>query len=314
MKLNFKENCKSIAKSCVNNVVLIERRKNSFLIPLIIFILCVFMMSVPSFLYNNSMTSTKVLNQFPKIEEPLTTVLTSSWDCEVVDQSLVCSEEQEAISLVIGDNVKYTIIANQKTISQDTTVSTEIPKDTDNLIMFLDNYIRIRYIERDYINNSIQKNEIIGDYSTLEGFSFKEIAQKIDENPEILSNEINSFINKVHKSTLDARLLSDIINALISFALLVIVTSFMLKSPTLFRRKKGFKFSECLKISLTSAIPAFLFGILSFLLLGIDFAVAMGFVYLIRIVFIYIKYFFSNKNNFYTKLYESTGEERFKLR
>ena len=131
---------------------------------------------------------------------------------------------------------------------------------------------------------------------------------------EILSSEINFFINKVHKSTLDTRLLSDIINALISFSLLVIVTSFMLKSPTLFRRKKGFKFGECLKISLTSAIPAFLFGILSFLLLGIDFAVAMGFIYLIRIVYIYIKYFFSNKNNIYARLYESTGEERFKLK
>lgn len=313
MKKNFKDNFKSLFKSAINNRVLFERRKNSFIAPFIIFLLAIFMMSVPSYLFSMNVSKDKVIRNFPDVKEPISALLTSSLDCKVVNSKLVCSETADQINLVVGENTKYTVIANQSTITTDTTVSYNNPKDTDNLVILLSQYIKIRYCARDHINQKVDTYEIIGDYSKFEGYDFKEIAQTLSSSPETIDTEATNFVYNTYLSTLDTRLIISVSSALTSFLLFVIVASVILKGTTLFRRRKGFKFSECLKISITSSLPALVLGTVFYFLIGIDFAMSYGFIYLIRIVFIYIKYILSTKNNIYTELYNETNEERFKL-
>ena len=184
MKTNFKEKCKSLGQSCINTKALFERRKNSFLIPLLVFVLSVFLMSFPAYFNSKQISSKSISEKFPGINEPLEAIFNASWDCKVENKTLVCDENMEPVLFVIGDPIQYTVLANQKgTISLDTTVVFNTPKNTDNIIVFLDNYIRIRYIQRDYVNEKIETYEIIGDYTELEGFDFKLLSQKIADNP-----------------------------------------------------------------------------------------------------------------------------------
>lgn len=312
-KEKFKNNIKTLAKSTYNNRVLFERRKNSFIVPLIIFILTIFMLCVPSYILSKKVKSSDIIKNFPEIYAPMESLLTRNLDCTVNNSLLVCNEGAEKVNVVVGDTIKYTIIANNPTISVDTNVVYENPKDTDNLILLLSQYIKIRYCQRDYVNGKVKTYEIIGDYSDFEGYSFKEISQKIANNPEILNNEIESFVHTTYTSTLDTKLLVNLASLLVSFLLLIIVATVILKGPYIFRRKKGFKLSECLKISLTSALPALLIGMLIYFITGIDFASSFGAVFMVRIVYIYFKYIFSTKNNIYKTLYSETKEERFNV-
>jgi len=313
MKTSFKENCKSLFKSCIDTRVLFERRKNSFLIPLLIFVLSIMMMCLPNFLLSYTSNNETLLQKLPGADVALETLFTSSIDCKVENEKLVCAEEQEPILVVVGSDIKYTIIANQDTISTDTNVVFGNPKDSDNLVMLLEDFVRIRYVQHDYVNEKVEKYEIVGYYSKLEGFDFKKISSELSSNPDLLDETIVDFVGKVHKSTLAVSLYTNFISAITSYTLFVLVTSLMIKSATLFKRKKGFTFYESLKISLTSSLTSLLISSVLLLLFGLNFSTIFGLIYLGRIVYIYIRYFFSSKNNIYKELYSSTGEERFKL-
>lgn len=312
-KQKFKSNIKTLAKSTYSNKALFERRKNSFIVPIIIFLLVIFMLCVPSYILARKVKSSNVIKNFPEIYAPMESLLTRDLDCHVSNKLLVCDENAEKVHILVGDSIKYTVIANNPTISIDTNVVYENPKDTDNIILLLSKYIKIRYSQRDYVNGKVNTYEIIGDYSDFEGYDFKEISQRIANDPSILNTEIENFVHTTYLSTLDTKLLVNISSLLVSFLILVLVTSLILKGPYLFKRKKGFKFSECLKISLTSSLPALILGMLIYFLTGMDFANAFGIIFMVRIVFIYFKYIFSTKNNIYKFLYAETKEERFNV-
>lgn len=313
MKEKFLNNIKSLFKSITNNRILFDRRKNSFLSPLIIFILTICMMILPTYFSNMNTKSNDIVKNFPEISAPMEKLLTSSLDCSVKDKILVCNENAEQINIVIGEDIKYTLVVNQSSFSANTAVEYSNPKDTDNLIILLKQYIKIRYIQRDYVKEEIVSYEIIGDYSELEGFNFKQVSEKLKSNPDLLQNEVNNFVHKAYISTLDTQLIVNLSSSLLSFLLLVLVSSLILKWPTLIRRKKGFKFRECLKIAITSSLPALLIGVLLFFSLGMEFALPYGIIYIVRVLYIYFKYIISSKNNIFKQLYEETNEERFKI-
>lgn len=312
-KEKFKSNIKTLAKSTYSNRALFEVRKQSFLAPILIFLLCIVMMCVPSYIISKNVKVSNIMKNFPEISAPIENLLTRNLDCKVTNATLVCDEGAESLNVVVGDSIKYTVIANVSTISANTDVVYENPKDTDNLILLLSKYIKIRYAQRDYVNEKVNVYEIIGDYSKFENLDFKELTQKLSDNPDSLNFEIENFVYTTYVSTLDTKLLVNLSSLLISFLFLVIVATIILKMPYIFRRKKGFKFSECLKMSLVSSLPAMIFGTLLYFMMGIDFATSFGLIFIVRIVFIYFKYSFSNKNNIYKTLYEQTKEERFNI-
>lgn len=312
-KEKFKSNMKTLAKSTYNNRALFERRNNSFLVPIIILLLVIAMICIPSYVLSKKSKSSDIIKNFPEIYSPMESLLTRNLDCRVVNSTLTCEENAEKVNIIVGDSIKYTVIANNPTISIDTNVVYENPKNTDNLILLLSKYIKIRYSQRDFVNGTVKKYEIIGDYSDFEGYDFKEISQKIANNPETLNSEIENFVHTTFTSTLDTKLLVTLSSSLVSFLLLILVTAIILKGPYLLRRKKGFKFSECLKISITSALPALVIGMITYLLTGLDFATAFGAIFMLRIIFVYFKYIFSTKNSIYKTLYAETKEERFNV-
>lgn len=312
-KEKFKSNIKTLAKSTYSNRALFEVRKQSFLAPILIFLLCIVMMCVPSYIISKNVKVSNIMKSFPEISAPIETLLTRNLDCKVSNATLVCDEGAESLNVVVGDSIKYTVIANVSTISANTDVVYENPKDTDNLILLLSQYIKIRYTQRDYVNEKVNVYEIIGDYSEFENLDFKELTQNLSDNPDSLNFEIENFVYTAYVSTLDTKLLVNLSSLLLSFLFLVIVATIILKMPYIFRRKKGFKFSECLKMSLVSSLPALIFGALLYFMIGIDFATSFGLVFIVRIVFIYFKYSFSNKNSIYKTLYEQTKEERFNI-
>lgn len=315
MRLNLKENCKTLFKSCIDTKVLIERRKNSFFVPLIIFLLIIFLMSFPSYLVSINRDGEDILESFPDIEKPLEKLLTTSIDCKIENATLNCKDGLKNDTIPpVEDTISYSIFLNYQNSALPTDVDPVRPKLSDNYVLLLSNLIKFRYIHRDYVNGTYKTYEIIGNYSNLEGYDFSEISEELINNPDRTYDEITNFADKVYKSTLKTSLLTSISSALVSFSLLVLVTAFMLKSLTLFKRKKGLKYKECLKISLTSALPALLASIPLSFIIGINFSIAVGFIYLARILYIYIRYFFSNRNNIYDYLYATTNEERFNLK
>lgn len=307
-------NQKTFFRSFINNRVLFERRKNSIWIPLLILLVVILSLALPPIVSSSSITGETLINKFPQIEEPMSEIFTSSLNCSVKDAVLVCDEESSTFNKVIGDDIKYTVIVNQDAVAIDVSVEYTKKKDTDNLIMLFANSVHLRYTERDHINEQATVYEIIGDYSNLEGFSFKEISEKIANNPESLSKEMENFVLNISRSRLHSEVLASISVSLTSFLLLVAVTCIILKGSYLFKRKKGLKFSECFKISMTSILPCIVVSILVSSLYGFNgeiFATCLGFVYVVRILFIYFKYILNNK--IIQELYEETKEERFKI-
>ena len=313
MKNNFKENLTTLFKSTTNTKILFERRKNSLLFPLIITLLILFMMCVPRYLFSLNANKENIIKSFPKISEPMEALLTNSLDCKVKNQALVCSKDAKQINMVVGDDIKYTVIANAKSISIDTNVSYESKKDTDNIIILLKNYIKIRYIERDYVNEKVKTYEILGDYSKFEGYDFKEISQKLASHPELAEKEASNFVHNAYLSTLDTQFLVNLSSSITSLLLFIFVSSIILKSPNLLKIKKGFKFIDCLKISITASLPSLIVSTLLYFLTGTDFTLLFGLIYVIRILYIYFKYIFSTKNSIFKELYIQTNEERFNV-
>ena len=311
MKINFKENCKSLFKSAIHTNDLIERRNKSWFAPIIILILSTLLMLLPNYISSTNIKKDALMGNFPGIDKAYDAIINSSLDCKVVDGSLSCSGEQTTFIDEAGEDIIYTVAIKPGTQLGDTSVNFNNDKLTDNLVVLYDNYIKIRYIQRDYVKEKIQNYEIIGNYSKLEGFNLKEIANRIKENPDSLKNETADFVSSAYKSTLNVGLYASFIAYVIPFFLFVLITSFMLISPTLLKRKKGLKFGECMKISITSSLPAIFISAFAYLLLGMNIPMVLGVVYLVRISYIYIKYFMSNKNNIYKTLYSTTGEERF---
>lgn len=313
MKINFKENFKTLGKSIYNTKALFETRKNTCIVPILILILSVFMMCVPNYLLSKNANQDDIVNGLPGIRKPIETILTSDLDCSVKNSSLLCNINQAPLNQLVEDEgIKYTVVVNETTLTG-TDVSKETEKDTDNLVVLYESSIYIRYTERDKVNKDVETYIIVGDYSDLEGYNFKEVSANLNSNPDKTDTVVGDFIENVYKSTLDTQLYVNAVSSVLSFSLFVLITSLMLKSPTLFKRKKGFKFTECLKISLTSSLPAFLISLIAYFLLGIEFGSILGIIYLIRIVYVYFKYIFLNKNNIFVQLYEETKDERFKL-
>ena len=313
MKKKFIDNLKSLFKSSYDNKILFERRKNSFLAPIIIFVLTICMMILPSFFVLNSKSSADIMKSFPKINEPLSTLLTSNLNCSVKDNKLDCAEDAEQINLLVGDEIKYTIMANLSTIGTNIDVVYNTPKDTDNFILLLQNFIKIRYVERDHVNQKVITYEILGDYSELEGYNFQEVSNRIYNDSSIINQEIENFIFKTYHSTIDTNLIVNLSSSLLSLLLLILTVSFAFKFPTLLKRRKGFKFSECLKLSATSSLSAFIIGTLLFFVVNIDFSIIFGMTFIIRALYVYFKYITSGKNSIFKELYTKTGEERFNI-
>jgi len=308
MKENKFFNKQTFFKSLINNKVLFERRKNSILFPIIILVLIVSLLSVPTFFMSRSVNADSLMKNFPKIEKPVETILTSDLDCVVKNGTFSCSEETPSLNMVVGDDIKYTVIVNQKTIALDTTIVYNTPKDTDNLIVLFSQTIRIRYSQRNHVDEKVDVYEIIGDYSSFEGLNLREIGNKIANNPDSISKEVKNFIVTAYRSTLDTQLLVNISSSLVSYLLLVFVTCIILKGT--FKLKKGFKIIDCFKISLTSALSPLLITLFLSLFLGYGvFATIFGFLFVGRILFIYFKYIFIK--SIFTELYAETKEERY---
>lgn len=313
MESKFSANTKSLLKSFISNKELFKRRKNSIILPLIFLLATIVSLCLPSYFISNNMKSDDITKNFPSVTEPMKEILTSSLNCTVKDATLVCDKNSYIEpKLIEGENgINYTIIVNQQSIALNTSVDEQKYNETDNLIIFFTKYIRIRYVARDYVN-PIQVNEILGDYTNFEGLNLAELSNELLSNPEEADSKVNDFILKTYTSTLDTQLFVNLTSAFISFLLLVIVTCIMLEGQFLFKRKKGFKFSECLKISLTTTLPALIISALIYLVSGISFGTTFGLIYMARIVFIYFKYIFPRENIF-KQIYQETGEERFNV-
>lgn len=315
MENKFLTNMKSLLKSFISNKELFKRRTYSIIIPLIFLIMTCATLCLPSYFSSKQIKMETISKNFPSVEKAMEELLTSGLKCKVNNATLVCDEDSISINKVIPtdpeNNIKYTIIANQKSIALDTTVDQNKYKETDNMIIFLNSYIRIRYVIRDYVN-PVEINEILGDYSRFEGLDFEQLCIELLENNDTKEEKVNKFILDTYKSTLETQLFITSVSSFISFMLLVLVSCLMLKGQYLFKRKKGFKFSDCLKISLTTTLPALIISLLVSLLSSVDFATVFGLLFVGRIVFIYLKYIFP-KNNIFIKLYEETKDERFNL-
>ena len=117
MKEKIKTNFTSLFKSMFDNKILFERRNNSLFFPFLILILAISMMVLPPFILSKNLDEEEITTKFPQISAPIEKLLTSSLDCTVTNGSLVCSEDAAEINTVVGEDIKYTVIANPKSFA-----------------------------------------------------------------------------------------------------------------------------------------------------------------------------------------------------
>lgn len=314
MKNKILTNIKSLFTSCVNSKELFEWRKKSFIFHFIVLILILCAMTIPQYTKAKSVTGEEVMQSFPDVEEAFSELFTISLDCKVTDSKLVCSDTAEEINRIMGTSTEYTVIVNTGTYTTPIDVTYETPLPTDNLILLLENNIKVRYCERDKVNKKIKVYEIIGGYTELNGFDFTEMTKSLNENPDSLNQEITSFMQKIYLSTIESEGFSkSLSSSVVSFGLFLLTTALILRFPTLFKRSKGFKFGECIKISLISAFPLLFIAAIFSLILTADFSFIFMLLYVIRILYIYIRYLSSKQHGIYNTLYKETKEERFNV-
>ena len=93
----------------------------------------------------------------------------------------------------------------------------------------------------------------------------------------------------------------------------LLVVALLVKGNYLIKRKKGFKYSQSLKVAIIASMQSATIALVASLF-GMDFMNILGLALTVRILYIYIKYTGSKKNTqWLDDLYKLTNDERFKI-
>lgn len=320
----IKQFFKDLGSSIVDTRSLFKFSIYSWITPLIIIMLTISIMFLPMVISYNNLTSQDIVNDVKHIDKVLAHTLSKDFKCSVSNLELNCEEKYLPFNYTYtnedGLEYKYSIYVNSDVSEIDFSVGTfEAPAPNENYLIFFKSTFRYRYVYRDPASKRVTEYQLTSFYDKLEGLNFEQIKQNAleystqEEQDKYLLEQSNEILLNGFKGLLKETIFISVVSNCGIYLLFLLVVSLLIKGNYLLKRKKGFTFSQSIKISIVASIQS-LFIAIVLMLMGLDFVTALGLSLTARILYIYIKYTGSSKNiTWMDDLYKLTNNERFKL-
>lgn len=342
----FKEKAISFLKdlglSTIKTKNLFRFAHRHWITPLVTFIIITMLLVIPPYLRNTNMSGDEVVATTGVFysDQALSYALSTDVKCKVNEEaSLVCEEGYKYVELkkefkdALGNPVYFDIFINAKddidALDEQAYFQVkDFIDDGDNYIALYNNQFVMRYVIRDSYNKQLYRTmRLAGLYTGLEGLDLHlvyENASKLEaEQAEAKFNETaDEIIATGFKAAQSEQHFISLSNNLLSYILLIAVSSLLIKGIYLFRRDKGLSFTQGIKIVVMSSLQAYPIALIISLLVGgllqrlrIDTMTIFGLIVTIRMLYIWLRYT-SSKNNtaWLDDLYEFSGNERFNVK
>ena len=295
--------------------------------PLIIFIVTSLILILPSVVIYNSIEIETITNNINHIDDIISKTLSEKdYKCIVVDKKLSCEQQYNEITPVAyiddeGNEYVYSVFVNSnKSENQQLAVGTyEVAAPHENYLIFFETSFIYRYTYRNPKTKQVEEYKVSSFYDNLEGLNFSEIYQKaqtfttVEEKQSYLTEQANYIVLEGFKAYAFETLSIEYISNMLTYLIFMLLVALLIKGTYLLKRKKGFSFTQALKISLVASLQSIIIAIVLDIM-GIEFINALGLAITVRTLYIYIKYTGSKKNTqWMDELYELTKDERFNI-
>lgn len=320
----IKQYFKDLGSSIFDTNRLFKFATYSWITPLIVLILILTIMVTPSLVNYNTLKTESITSSVKHVDKVLAHTLKQDYKCSVSNQELNCQEKYLPASYTYtnedGLEFKYNIYVNSDVTGIDFNIGTfEKPSPNENYLIFSKSAFKYRYVYRDPASKNVIEYQLESFYDNLEGLDFSKIKQNsltytdlaaqenylLEQSDYILLNGLKAMMKETILVSISA-------NA-IMFVMFILIVALLIKGNYLFKRQKGFKYSQGLKIALVASMQSLLIAIV-LMLMGLDFITSLGLALTARIIYIYVKYTGSNKNTKWMEdMYTLTNDERFKI-
>ena len=294
----------------------------SWITPLVVFILVCAAISLPPVISYNRLTSESVTSNVLYLDKIMAHVLSTDVKCHVEDKRFLCDEgysyeEIYEFKNSNNDTIKYKIVIN-KSISDMKFDLGEYGThyDSDNYLVFFETTFAFRYALHDIKTEKVKATTLYAFYDNMEGWNLSDIYTQslTQENPEsYLLAKSNEMILGGYKALLKEQIYTSLVADIGMYVVLILIIGLLIKGNLMFKRKKGFKYSQSLKIGLVASLQSMIIAfVLS--LFGMNFMALFGLILVARIIYIYIRYTGSRKHlEWLNDLYVLTNDDRFKV-
>ncbi len=312
---------KDLGLSIVKTKNLFRFAYYNWITPLILLISVSLLMIIPAVQSYNSLSSDDVTTNVMYLDTALAKTLNDDIKCHVSDYKLVCDEgysynELHTFENKNKDEIKYKVYINHDVSN----VSFSVGKygehfDTDNYIIFFESNFVYRYTYHDPKTESVTEYQLFGSYDFLNDLDFSKIytdSLTQEDSEQYLLDKANFIILEGYKGIAKQLILTTTVSNVSTYLIFLLVVSLLIKGNFMLK-KKGFKYSQCLKISIVASLQSTIIALI-FMLFGFNFMNVLGLALAIRTVYIYIKYTGSKKNTgWIDEIYNETHDERFNL-
>lgn len=326
------EYLKDLGMSTINTNYLFKFAIRHWITPLIAFIIVTACLIVPPYLRNNNKTGDQIINQSGILysDMALSYALSTDVKCKISNAGILeCDEGYKYIEAHkefendYGKKIYYDIYINAKDditlLDEQEHFKVESYSDPgDNYIALYEESFIIRYVYRNSDTGNYSIFKVYGFYTELSGLNLhdKFIEASTLEESEAkakFDNLADEIIAKGYNAAYAEVQFIQLTSNLFSYLLLIGIASLLIKGNYLLNRKKGFKYTQCIKITIMSscmALPvAFILSLFRF-----DLVTMFGLIITFRTLYIWLRYTSSRKNTDWLKeLYEYSKDERFNI-
>lgn len=290
----------------------------SWLTPLIIMIITFAIMLTPVFVGYASINNEVITANIPEIDDVIAETLKRNYSCSIKDKELNCDKQYDVFNSQQG-LFTYKVYVNSNLSGLEFNVGTfNEEAANENYLIFFKESFSYRKVTRDPGTGKVVVYKNDSFYDMLDGVSFSEIYQtgmslEGQAQDEYFQQEADNIILKGFKAYAGETIYLSIVSNVGTYLLFVLVVALLIKGNYLLKRKKGFSYSQSLKVVFVSSMQSVLAAIVLYLF-GINFINALGLAITVRSLYIYIKYTGSKKNTAWIEtLYKETQDERFNV-
>lgn len=322
-KRNIKDYFKNLFKSIYDTTSLFKFSVYSWLTPLIILIITIAILIMPTIVAYNTLEVSSITEQIPQIDHVLADTLSRDFKCSIKDKKLNCEEKYLPFDVPVtgknGVTHTYKVFVNSNVSGLTFAPGTfDIPAANENYLIFFEGSFRYRFVHRDPASKSVVEYQLSSFYDNLDGVDFSNISQtyktytNAEEGKAYLLDQSHNILLEGVKALAYETMFISFVSDIGTYLLFLLIVALLIKGTYLLKRKKGFSYSQSLKISIVSSLQSILAALILVVFAGVEFVTALGLALTARILYIYIRYTGSRKNTKWIEdLYAYTKDERF---
>ena len=296
----------------------------NWLTPVIILVIIIAIIVSPIIIVYSTLSVDDVTSEALYVDKAMADILTHEFDCSISNNKLTCAKEYDYYDYSYTDEkglvTSYRIYMNTNMENVKLNIENyDVVLPSDNYIYFGKEAFSYRYTQRDPITKTVTPRQLTSFYDNLNGFNFKEAHQTYlsktdsDEANNYLMQQANHLIVNGYKAVAYETIFITIITQVFPYLLFILVAALLIKGNYLLKKKKGFTYSQSLKISIVSSLQSLIIA-LGLRLMGMDFMTSLGLAITCRILYIYFKYTGSRRNTqWIDNIYQEYKNERFNI-